>query len=151
MQRRALTLTLAATLAASPAPSEAIAPVLLIMIKQIAQQAATSMIKDALLSSLDGMGCKGMALSNALAALDARGGGAGALLGGMPKLPAIPGMPAMPTLPGMPGMPGIPGMPTLPGGVGMQIGGLTQGMAIPPDMFPMVARSASGSPARPCP
>lgn len=125
MKHRALTLTLAATLAASPAPSEAIAPVLLIMIKQIAQQVATSMIKDAFLSSLAGMGCKGIVLSNALAALDARGGGAGALLGGMPKLPAMPNMA---------GIPGMPGMPTLPGGVGMPVGGLTQGMAIPPDI-----------------
>jgi hypothetical protein len=131
MKHRALTLTLAAALAASPAPSEAIAPVLLIMIKQIAQQAATSMIKDTLLSSLDGMGCKGIALSNALAALDMRGGGAGALLGGMPKLPAMPNMPGMPNMAGIPGM---PGMPTLPGGVGMPFGGLTQGMAIPPDI-----------------
>jgi hypothetical protein len=104
---------------------------LLFMVKQIAQQAATSMIKDALLSSLDGMGCKGIALSNALAALDMRGGGAGALLGGMPKLPAMPNMPGMPNMAGIPGM---PGMPTLPGGVGMPVGGLTQGMAIPPEM-----------------
>ncbi len=119
MNHRLLTLTLATALAAAPAPSEAIAPALLFMIKQIAQQAATSMIKDTLLSSLSGMGCKGIALSNALTALDARGGGAGALLGGMPKMPA--------------GMT-MPNMPSLPGGPGMPIGGLPQGMSIPPEL-----------------
>jgi len=92
------------------------------MIKQIAQQAATSMIKDTLLSSLNGMGCKGIALANALTALDARGGGAGALLGGMPKMPVGMAMPNMPT------------MPTLPGAAGMPMGGMPQGMAIPPEM-----------------
>ena len=76
---------LAATLALTPAPSEAIAPMLLLMIKQIAQQVAKSMIKDTLLSSLSGMGCKGMALSNALAAFDLRGGA-----GGMPHGAGIP-------------------------------------------------------------
>ena len=89
MKHRLFTLGLATALAAVPAPGEAIAPALLFMVKQIAQQAATSMIKDALLSSLSGMGCKGIALSNALRAFDLRGGGgAGALMGGMPKMPA---------------------------------------------------------------
>lgn len=120
------TTALAIALAAAPAPSEAIAPALLFMIKQVAQQAATSMIKDMLLSSLNDMGCKGLALSNALAALDARGGGAGALLGGMPKLPVMPGM------------------PTLPGGIGMPIGGQTQGMAIPPDIAAKMATMMPG-------
>lgn len=122
MKHRVLTLACAAALATAPAPSAAIAPALLFMVKQIAQQAATSMIKDTLLSSLNGMGCKGMALANALAALDARGGGAGALLGGMPKLPVGMAMPNMPT------------MPTLPGAAGMTLGGMPQGMAIPPEM-----------------
>ncbi len=125
MNHRLLTLSLATALATAPAPSDAIAPALLFMIKQIAQQAATSMIKDTLLSSLSGMGCKGIALSNALSALDMRGGGAGALLGGMPKMPA--GMT-------MPNMPNMPSMPTLPGGVGMALGGLPPGMSIPPEM-----------------
>lgn len=119
MNHRLLTLTLATALAAAPAPSEAIAPALLFMIKQIAQQAATSMIKDTLLSSLSGMGCKGIALSNALTALDARGGGASALLGGLPKMPA--------------GMT-MPNRLSLPGGPGTPIGGLPQGMSIPPEL-----------------
>ena len=109
-------LVLAIALALAPAASVAIAPLLLLMVKQIAQQAATSMIKDTLLSGLSGMGCKGMALSNALAALDLRGGSggmAGAMLGGVPMLG---------------------GMPALPGGAGMALGGLPQGAGIPADM-----------------
>ena len=47
MKHRLFTLSLATALAAVPAPSEAIAPALLFMIKQIAQDVATSMIKDA--------------------------------------------------------------------------------------------------------
>ena len=107
---------LATALALAPAASVAIAPLLLLMIKQIAQQAATSMIKDTLLSGLSGMGCKGVALSNALAALDLRGGSgglAGAMLGGVPMLG---------------------GMPNMPGGAGMALGGLPPGAGIPADM-----------------
>ena len=162
MKPRQLTLAVAAAaaLALMPAPSEAIAPALLFMVKQIAQQAATSMIKDTLLSSLSGMGCKGIALSNALSAMDMRGGGAGALLGGMPKMPGglsmptMPGMPAMPAMPGIPGMPGMPGMTGLPGGAGMSIppelaakmgamvpgaGQLPPGMALDPQQMAMLA------------
>lgn len=118
-------LVLAIVLALAPAPSEALAPLLLLMVKQIAQQAATSMIKDTLLSGLGGMGCKGMALSNALTALDLRGGSggmAGAMLGGMPTLGGMPKMPAGMT------------MPNLPVGAGMAMGGLPQGTGIPADM-----------------
>ena len=111
---------LAATLALTPAPSEAIAPMLLLMIKQIAQQVAKSMIKDTLLSSLSGMGCKGMALSNALAAFDLRGGA-----GGMPKMPAGMTMPSLPA-----GM----SMPNLPAGAELLMGGMPQGAGIPPEM-----------------
>ncbi len=76
-----------------PAASLALAPAVLFMIKQIVQQSAKSMIKDALLSSLDGLGCKGIALSNALAAFELRkAGGAGGLgaMGGMPPMGALP-------------------------------------------------------------
>ena len=55
--------TLAVLMALTPKPSAAIAPALLMMVRQIAQQAATSMIKNALLSGLNGRGCKGVALS----------------------------------------------------------------------------------------
>ena len=94
MPRRVAAGVLAAALAVAPAPGEAIAPVLLVLVKQAAQQMAQSMIKDAILGSLRGMGCKGMALANAIEAMDLRGGGgmggwALAMLGGgMPKLPS---------------------------------------------------------------
>ena len=128
MKHRLFTLGLATALAAVPAPSEAIAPALLFMIKQIAQDVATSMIKDALLSSLSGMGCKGIALSNALRAFDVRGGGAGALMAGMPKMPAGMTMPSMPN------------MPTLPGAAGMALGGMPPGASMPPEMAAAMAK-----------
>lgn len=120
MTHRIASLTLAAALAASPAPSEAIAPAVLFMVKQVAQQAATSMIKDALLSQLSGMGCKGIALSNALAAFDVRraAGGAVALGGGMPSMPRGVGLPTMPSVPGS----------------GLSLGGMPGGGAIPPEI-----------------
>ncbi len=120
---------LVAALVLTPAPIHAIAPVLLLLIKQMAQQAATSMFKDMLLSGLSGMGCKGIALSNALAAVDLRGGGAAGLLGGMPQLPAGLSMPTIPTLPGMPG--GV--------GAGMLIGGPAE--ALGGEQAALLARS----------
>jgi hypothetical protein len=111
----ALAMTLALTL--TPVPSEAIAPVLLLMVKQIGQDLAKSMVKDALLSSLSGIGCRGIALTRAIEAFDLRGGGAGALLGGMPKLPAGMSMSAM------------------PGGAALAMsGGLSVAGGIPPEM-----------------
>jgi hypothetical protein len=86
-RRFALGLAICASLV--PHPAESVAPAVLLMVKQIAQQAATSMLKDAVLSSLSGMGCKGIALSNALAAFDLRrGGSAMSLLPGMPMTAA---------------------------------------------------------------
>jgi hypothetical protein len=145
--RQARTIALAVALWL-PVSTFAIAPALLLFIKQMAQEAAMSMIKDTLLSGLSGMGCKGIALSNALAMLDRPG-----VPGGMPKLPAG-GMPGMPAggLPGMPegGLPGLGGMPTmtgmppemmakmsamLPGG-----GQLPPGMAMDPDQIATIAR-----------
>jgi hypothetical protein len=91
-----------------------------------------------LLSTLNGMGCKGMAIANALQALDLRkggGGGAGGMMGllggGMPKMPG--GMPGMPA--GMPGLPAGMAMPQMPAGMAMP-GGIAMpqmppGMAIP--------------------
>jgi hypothetical protein len=79
---RAVSLAAAVTLAS--APSAAIAPAVLMMIKRTAQQVATSMIKDTLLSGVSGMGCKGAALSNALNGLDLRR----AAGGGMPGMTA---------------------------------------------------------------
>ena len=48
------------------------------MVKQIVKDAAQSMLKDLMLSTLNGMGCKGMAIANALQALDLRKGVAAA-------------------------------------------------------------------------
>ena len=133
-------LALAGAMALVPAPSEAIAPLLLVVLRQIAQDAAKSMLKDMLLSSLRDTGCKGMALADALEGVDLRSAASGAgrrLGGGMPALPA--GM-AMPNLAGAMG-----GGPKLPAGLGMATGGgLPQG--IPADvaakmssMFPGVS------------
>ena len=139
IRRLAISLV-AATLVVAPARSDAIAPVLLVMLRQIAQDVAKSMLKDALLSSLEGMGCKGIALANALEALDLRrsltggAGGLAALGRGVPQMPpgmsgvaGMPGMPSMPALPG--GAPTLAGMPALPPLAGM--GGIGP---IPPEM-----------------
>lgn len=136
---RAAALTLACSLAFAPAPSAAIPPLLLLMVKQIVKDAAQSMLKDLVLSTLNGMGCKGIALANALEALDLRkgagGGGAGGMMGllggGLPKLrgsAAVPGLPpgmSMPSLPaGMPQMPPGMAIPGMPGGLSGLPGGL---------------------------
>ena len=149
---RLASLVLAAAMAAAPAPGEAIAPVLLILVKQAAQQMAQSMIKDAILGSLRGMGCKGMALANALEAMDLRGGGgmggAMAMLGGgIPKLPsgmALPSLPGGATLPSLPGLPLGGGMPAdVAARMGSLMPGLGQmpaGMAADPEQAAMMAR-----------
>ncbi len=116
---RAAALAVVAALTLAPAPSAAIAPALLLMLKQMAKQTASSMIKDTLLSNLRGMGCKGSALADALTALDLRGGGA-------PKLPSGMAMPNLPAMPGMPAMPGIAGTGLMPGGMP---GGMPPGMS----------------------
>lgn len=162
---RAAAWALAASLALAPAPSAAIAPGLLLMLKQMAQQTASSMIKDALLSNLRGMGCKGAALANALTALDLRGGGSPRLPAGMamPSLPSMPGMPAMPGMPGamgaglMPG--GLPG--GMPGGMSAEViaqmqrlmppgaAALPPGAGISPDMMARVQQAMSQPPSPP--
>lgn len=76
-----------------PLPTLALAPGLLLFVKQLVQDAVATMVRDTLLSGLAGMGCKGIALSNALAGLDPRGaaGVMGKLpAGGMPKLADMP-------------------------------------------------------------
>jgi hypothetical protein len=128
---RVVALTLACFLALAPVPSAAIAPVLLVLIKQIVKDAAQSMLKDMVLSTLNGMGCKGIAIANALQALDLRkgaGGGMAGLIGGAGKLPggAVPGLPAGMGVPGMPAGMTVPGMPP-----GMAIPGMPPGMAVP--------------------
>ena len=138
---RFVAVTLACTLVLAPAPSEALAPVLLLLVKQIVKDAAQSMLKDMILSTLNGMGCKGMAIANALQAFDLRkggGGGAAGMMGllgggGLPKMPGGAGMPGLPPGMSIPGMPG--GMPPLPAGLslpgGMAMPQMPGGMALP--------------------
>lgn len=115
---------LAAALLLVPLQGLALAPVVAAMIKQIVQQSLTSGLKDMLLGSVRDMGCKGIAVSNALAALDARGGAAalrgiaGGMAGGMPDMAGMAGMAGM-----------MPGMPTLPAGA-----------ALPPEQAEMLAQ-----------
>jgi hypothetical protein len=126
---RVAAVALAVSLAIAPAPSEAIAPVLLILVKQAAQQMAQSLIKDAILGSLRGMGCKGMALANALEAMDLRGGAGMGLPPGMAGLPggmAVPGLAADTTARMGSLMPALGRMPA--------------GMATDPEQAAMMAR-----------
>jgi hypothetical protein len=83
---------IAAAMALTPTTSDALAPAVLLMIKQIVRQSASSMIKEALLSSLDGLGCKGIALSNAIRTVEVRRGGGPALgpPGGMAQIADVP-------------------------------------------------------------
>ena len=169
-------LTLVLVIALVPARSDAIAPALLFLVKQIAQNVAQSMLKDALLSGLSGMGCKGIALANALEALDLRRGvgGAGGMLGmmggaakmpaGMPSLsvagrmPSMPNVPAMPSLPGMPMVPGLALGGAIPADVAAKMGALAPGigqmpagMGLAPDQMAMMAsiQQAMGEPLSP--
>ncbi len=110
---RTLVLALALWL---PVPTFALAPGLLLFVKQLAQDAVATMVKDTLLSGLSGMGCKGIALSSALAALDRRGA-----VGGMARLPAggLPKLADMPPemLAQMKAM--LPGAGQMPAGVAL--------------------------------
>ncbi len=142
-----LAIAVALALALAPAPSAAIAPALLLMVKQLAQQAATSMVKDTLLSGLRGMGCKGMALSNALAAVNLRGG-AGGSPGGVANMPV-----------GAAGMlGGIPQSESIPADMAAKMaammpnaGQLPAGMALDPEAMAMMARMQQAMAAPPSP
>ena len=109
----------AAVLVAAPLTCVALAPAIALMIKQMVQQAVTGSVKDMLVGSLRDMGCKGIALSNALTALDARGGAA--------SLRGLQGMGALPSMTGMPGMPNLATM-------------LPPGTALPPEQAAMMAQ-----------
>jgi hypothetical protein len=104
-----------------------------VLIKQFVQEAVTSSLKDMLIGSLRDMGCKGIALGNALTALDARGGAAG--LRGMAGMQGMAGMPDMANLPNVPGMPSMANM-------------LPPGTALPPEQAAMLAQ-LQGAMARP--
>lgn len=145
--RRLGALVLSLSLALAPMRSDAIAPALLFMLKQIAQNVAKSMLKDALLSGLTGMGCKGIALANALEALDRRGGfgGAGALggaMGGLGAMGAMGGLGGIGALSKMPaGVPGLPaGMPNPIALAGLPATGVLSSMpnmaSLPPGLAP---------------
>ena len=148
---------LAALLLLAPLPSAALAPVVAMMVKQMVQQSVTSMVKDTLLSSLSGMGCKGIALSNAITALDVRGGGKAMLMGGLQGaagMAGVPGMGGMPAIAGMPQRPGATGLPELPGAAGMLPGAtvgmeeqvrrmMPPGMALDPSQMAMMAQAQS--------
>ncbi len=95
---RMLAAVVAAALVAVPVASHALPPLIALLGKQLLQDMVTSTVKGMLLDSLSGMGCKGVALANALATLDGlKGGGAG-----MPR-----GLAGMQGLQGMQGMAGM--------------------------------------------
>ncbi len=133
---RLCALTLAAALLLPPVPSHAIAPLLLVMLKQMVQDAAKSMLKDMLLSQLNGMGCKGMALANALQGMTLRG----VLRGVAGSVPPPMGMPmGLPMGMGMPA--GLP--PEMAAKMGSLVPGLGQmpaGMALDPEQMAAMAR-----------
>ena len=89
--RRSGALALGLLLAFIAWPTAALAPVIAMLARQLVEQAITSLIKDTLLNSLSGMGCKGIALSNALNTLDGARPGLGGLSGmSMPAMPKLP-------------------------------------------------------------
>jgi hypothetical protein len=160
---RAALSTLAIALALAVPPSEAVAPVIALLAKQMLKDMFTSTLKGMLMDSLSGMGCKGIALSNALSTFEGlKSGGLPRMPGGMAGLTGMPGMPGMPAgmtgmpgmppgMAGMPGMPpgmaGLPGMPTMPGMAGMPPGMAIPGMpgmpgmgSMPPEMAAAMAR-----------
>src|SRR5688500_8580774 len=147
-RNRARDIALVATLVLAISSSHAIAPALLLMIKQIAKQAATSMIKDAVLSGLDGMGCKGMALSNALHAFDLRRAAGGVMTAfAMPPMTVLPGR-----APGMSGMPNVsPEVAAKLQSMMPGAGQLPPDVATNPDAMAMMARmqQAMGQPLSP--
>lgn len=137
MIHRVLVMALALTL--WPPSGHALAPAVLLMIKQIVQQSATQMIKSALLSSLDGLGCKGIALANAIQGVGVLRGGGG--------LGALGGMSGMTGMTGMSGMTGFGSAPTaMPPEMAARMsammrgaGGLPPGMALSPEQAAMMA------------
>ena len=151
--RRSGALALGVLLAFIAWPSAALAPVIAMLAKQLVEQAVTSLIKDTLLNSLNGLGCKGIALSNALNALDGARPGLGALPGmSMPAMPKLPDGMQMPTLPGgaLPGMPGMDA--TMVAGAEAKMRAMMPaGMALDPAQLAMMqdAQTALANPLSP--
>ena len=136
--RAALT-TVVITLALVATPSQAIAPLLALLGKQLLQDMVMTTARSMLMNSLRGTGCKGTALANALDLFGSlKGGGLGALRG-LPGAAGVGGMPAMPGMPGMPAVPGIAGMTGMTG-----ITGMTDMSGMPPDMAAQMTGMLAG-------
>lgn len=108
--RTALT-ALAVALALSAPPSHALAPLIAMLGKKMLQDMLHNSLKDMLLESVSGIGCKGTALANSIRSAGSVKGMAAGL---MPNLAAMPNMQGMPAVPGMQVMPGMPGMAGVP-------------------------------------
>ena len=151
--RRSGALALGLLLAFIAWPSAALAPVIAMLARQLVEQAITSLIKDTLLNSLSGMGCKGIALSNALNTLDGARPGLGGLSGmSMPAMPKLPDGMQMPMLPGgaLPGMPGMDAAMMADAEAQMRAM-MPAGMALDPEQLAMMqdAQTALANPLSP--
>ena len=132
--RAALTAA-AITLALMATPSQAIAPLIALLGKQLLQDMVMTTAKSMLMDSLRGTGCKGTALANALDSFGSIKGGGLGVLRGLPGAAGVGGMPAMPAVPGTSTGPGIAGMTGMPG-----MGG------VPPEMAAQMTRMMTGMP-----
>ena len=115
---------LAITLSLIAPPSHALAPLLAMLGKKMLQDMLQNSLKDMLLESVSGMGCKGTALANSIRSLGN--------LSSVNSVNSVKGMGAgmMPNLTAMPNMQGMPGMPTMAG--------------LPPEMAAMMSRMMPG-------
>ena len=105
---RTLRTALAVTLALLAPPSHALAPLIAMLGKKMLQDMLQSSLKDMLLESVSGMGCKGTALANSIRGAGSVKGLAAGLMPNMAAMPNVPGMPGMPGVSGMSGMAGVP-------------------------------------------
>ena len=139
---RAALITATITLALVATPSQAIAPLIALLGKQLLQDMVMTTAKSMLMNSLRGTGCKGTALANALDSFGSlQGGGLGALRG-LPGAAGVGGMPAMPVMPAMHGIPTVPGMAGMTGMTGLTGMGGMGGM--PPDMAAQMTGMLTG-------
>ena len=106
---------LAITLSSIAPPSHALAPLIAMLGKKMLQDMLQNSLKDVLLESVSGMGCKGTALANGIRSLGSVKSVGGGAMPAMPSMQGMPGMPGMPGMTGMPGIAGLPGMPTMSG------------------------------------
>ena len=145
--RAALT-TAAITLALMATPSQAIAPLIALLGKQLLQDMVMTTAKSMLMDSLRGTGCKGTALANALDSFGSgKGGGLGALrglpgaagVGGVPAMPAVPGTSTGPGMAGMTGMAGMGGMGGMPPEMAAQMAGMMAGGGLDAEQSASVA------------